>query len=97
MGVLRRSPFRQPHPLVTRAVMHRALQGEPLSHSFLPCPECTLDEAWEEAGKCVARQLAVLLDAPLGDIEADYSALMPGWDEFGATSELLLAFCEIRS
>jgi hypothetical protein len=39
--------FQTAAPPVTQAVMHRALQGRPLSHSFLPSPECILDAAWE--------------------------------------------------
>ena len=40
--------FQTTAPPVTQAVMHRALQGRPLSHSFLSSPECILDAAWEE-------------------------------------------------
>ena len=33
-------------------LLHRPLAGTPMAHSFLPMPECILDEAWT-AGNCL--------------------------------------------
>ena len=49
-------------------LMHRPLAGTPMAHSFLPCPECILEEAWTE-GNCIPRQLAALQQVPLSEAE----------------------------
>ena len=67
-------------PPRTEAFMHRDLAGKPMAHSFLPMPECILQEAWTE-GNCVPRQLAALLQVPLSEVEWEIEQQNSGWCE----------------
>ena len=62
----------------TEAVVHRKIKSLCISHSFLPTPECILPEAFEGEHGCMQRQLAALLEVPIGDIEYDFTLLRPG-------------------
>ena len=78
----------------TEAAMHRRLNAIGLSHSFMIAPECILDEAWIGEEGCMQRQLAVLLDVPVSEIEYDFNLIDKAWDEKGgASAALLLAYC----
>jgi hypothetical protein len=79
-------------PPTTQALMHRALAGIPMAHSFLPMPECILPEAWIE-GNCVPRQLAALLQIPISEIEWEFERQSTGWRETdGVSPEMLATF-----
>ena len=77
----------------TRAILHRPLQSRGVSHSFLPCPECILPEAFEGESNCVALQVAALRGVPVAEVEWDFTNLDPGWEAKGASCETLLAYC----
>ena len=42
---------------------------------------------------CIQRQLAALLEVPIGDIEYEFTLLRPGWEEKRGDAILLLAYC----
>ena len=76
--------------------MHRRLNAIGLSHSFLIAPECILPEAWIGEVGCMQRQLAVLLDVPVSEIEYDFGLVDKAWGEKGGPSAaLLLAYSVI--
>ena len=77
-------------------LMHRPLAGIPMAHSFLPCLECFVDEAWTE-GNCIPRQFAALLQTPLSEIEWETERLNPGWRETdGVSPDMLATYCQAR-
>ena len=81
-------------PPRTGAFMHRSLAGKPMAHSFLPMPECILDEAWTE-GNCIPRQLAALLQTPVSEVELEIEKQSPGWRETdGVSPEMLATYCQ---
>ena len=74
--------------------MHRTLNALGISHSFLIAPECILPEAFEGERGCMQRQLAVLLECEIAEIEYDFTLLRQGWEEKGGPdASLLLAYC----
>ena len=80
----------------TEAFMHRNLAGTPMAHSFLPMPECILQEAWTE-GNCVPRQLAALLQTRVSEVEWEIEQQNPGWRETdGVSPEMLATHCRAR-
>ena len=81
----------------TEALMHRNLAGTPMAHSFLPMPECILEEAWTE-GNCVPRQLAALLQTRVSEVEWEIEQQNPGWRETdGVSPDMLATYCRARS
>ena len=77
-------------------LMHRPLAATPMAHSFLPCPECILEEAWTE-GNSIPRQLAALLQSLLSEIEWEIEQHNPGWCETeGVSPDMLATYCRAR-
>ena len=76
----------------TQALMHRILADAPMAHSFLPLPECILEEACIE-GNCIPRQLAALLQTTLSEVEWEVEQKNPGLCEAdGVSLEMLAIF-----
>ena len=79
-------------------------RGEPMrgfsSAAFLPHPpECYLDEAFQEHDDClcVPRQLAALLNRPLGTICESFDEILDeGWRDQGARPEELEKWCALH-
>ena len=73
----------------TEAVMHRNMNALGIAHSFLIAPE-----AFEGEQGCMQRQLAVLLECEIAEIEYEFTLLRQGWEEEGGPdANLLLAYC----